>query len=96
MSKNKFGRGIQVAYLPNHAEGNFENPDVEYGFVTSTRSNSDSWELVYCRFWHKGKPGEMRTTNCSEMANASNLMVYHSVDQSVVQEWLDKIDRGEA
>lgn len=35
MILDEFKRGDQVAYIPDHAYGDIEHPDVEFGFVTS-------------------------------------------------------------
>lgn len=41
-----FNRGEQIAYIPLHADGDIEHPDVEFGFVTSQRGDT-----VFCRYW---------------------------------------------
>jgi hypothetical protein len=41
-----FTIGDQIAYLPDHAEGDLNHPDVQVGFVTSVRGDT-----VFCRYW---------------------------------------------
>lgn len=50
--------GTQIIYIPMHAKGDENHPDVEEGFVTTHRPGSDA---VYCRYWSKHYPGELRT-----------------------------------
>lgn len=54
-------RGTQILYVPMHAQGDTNHPDVEPGFVTSQRG-----DVVFCRYWSKHAPGELRTKANSE------------------------------
>lgn len=72
--------GDQVAFIPHHAYGDIYHPDVEFGFVTSVKG-----QLVWCRFWYKGKPGELRTRANSEGVNIRDLRLYDSVSHETLE-----------
>jgi len=83
-----FKRGEQIAYIPLHARQRpQDHPDVEYGFVMSQKD-----ETVWCRFWRKGHPGELRTRANSEAVDAHSLVRTHSVPDDLVQEILKEIE----
>ena len=71
--------GTQIAYIPLHAEGDINHPDVEFGFVVSERGDAH-----FCRYWRKGHLGELRTVANSELTPTNNLVEYKSVSQDVV------------
>jgi len=71
--------GTQIAYIPLHAEGDINHPDVEFGFVVSERGDAH-----FCRYWRKGHLGELRTVANSELTPTDNLVEYKSVSQDVV------------
>ena len=75
-----FKPGTQIAYIPNHAHGDINHEDVEYGFVTGNRS------FVFCRYWTKGRLGVLRTTSCSEATNREDLVECKSVNQAMVDQ----------
>ena len=72
--------GTQIAYVPNHAHGSISHPDVEFGFVTSVNHHGD----VFCRYWHRGDVGRLRTTLNSECTPRRNLVAHDSVPQEEV------------
>ena len=76
-------RGVQIVYVPDHAEGDLKHPDCEEGFVTSIKGR-----VVFCRFWHKQYPDELRTKGCSEGADLSNIFVHVSRPESQVEKAL--------
>ena len=80
--------GTQIAYIPNHAEGEITHPDTEFGFVTSWNEDPAN---VFCRFWAKGWPGTLRTTSCSESTPKANLVEHESVFQERVEEELIRL-----
>jgi len=49
-----FERGDEIAYIPQHAKGKYDHPDVEFGFVTSGPNAQGSY---FCRFWDWNKSG---------------------------------------
>ena len=60
------------------------------GFVTA---QSENLEHHYCRYWRKGKEGvELRTMANSEATPNFALAEYQSVPQSVVDEWLVRLE----
>ena len=77
--------GTQIVYIPSHADS-VQHPDVEFGFVVSDKGNHH-----FCRYWRKGQPGELRTTANSELTPTENIAIYHSVDQEVVEYWLEEL-----
>jgi hypothetical protein len=74
-----FHDGDQIAYLPMHAEVDINHPDVEFGFV-STVNDAAGLASVFCRFWHKGRPGDLRTVHNSELCHKRYLRLHQSVD----------------
>lgn len=72
-------RGTQIAYVPNHANGKLDHPDVEFGFVMSRGD-----DVHFCRYWVRGAPGMLRTLANSEATPDWNLVEHQSVLQSVV------------
>jgi len=84
-----FERGNQIAYIPNHAEGNVRHKDVEYGFVTKVVK-----DRVFCRFWSKYHLGDLRTIAVSEGCLAKDLCHHISVRPMVVQMHLAEIDKA--
>ena len=79
--------GMQVAYIPQHADGDIAHYDVEFGFVTSVRGDT-----VYCRYWRKGKLDQLRTMSCSEGCDAPSLRRYTSTYQVLVDDWVRRFD----
>lgn len=82
-------KGTQIAYIPLHANGNIEHPDVEFGFVTSQKA---ALKAHHCRFWRKGEPGVLRTTSCSELTPDDMLVQHEKVSQDVVDRALNEIE----
>ena len=75
-------KGTQIAYIPHHAEGDIGHKDVEFGFVTSESKGGTSH---FCRYWAKGKPGELRTVANSEMTPNACIVEHESVSQAHVE-----------
>ena len=78
-------RGTQVAYVPARANGSLTHKDVEYGFVTSVRGN-----LAFCRYWDWD--GKLRTIADSLATPIDYLVPLDTVDQLVVDEWLERLE----
>ena len=77
----------QVMYIPTHARGIPNHPDIEYGFVTSTKQAADC-TIVWCRFWYKVEMGVepyLRTKSCSESVSDHYLQLKHMVPSEVVE-----------
>lgn len=83
---NTFKRGDQVAYIPNHAEGDITHRDVELGFVTSIND-----KFVFVRYWSKTSPHELRTKANSEATPSENLVHRHSHPQQTIENILEKL-----
>lgn len=78
--------GVQIAYVPNHADGDIGHSDVQFGFVSSVTKFG-----VFCRYWLKkelliGDVPELRTKANSELTPFDNLLVWDSVDHKIVDE----------
>jgi len=84
--KKLLGRGVQVVYVPRHANGNIDHPDCEQGFITSVRGST-----AFCRFWSKTHEG-LRTESCSESVHISDLVACDTRPQEVVTQWLIRYD----
>jgi len=65
----------QIAYIPTHAAGNVNHPDVEYGFTTSGRTVGGNY---FCRYWSKHVPTILRTRANSELTNEDDLVEFVS------------------
>lgn len=83
-------RGTQIAYIPTHANGDIEHPDVELGFVTSVRD-----DVAFCRYWSKYSPDELRTKANSEATPIDMVVEHVSVHPLVVESALQVIDDWE-
>lgn len=83
MSK-EFKRGDQVAYIPNHANGNIDHPDVEFGFIVSVRPDN----AAFVRYWSKRNPSELRTKANSEATPVANLVHHQAKPQEEIDELL--------
>jgi hypothetical protein len=51
---NQASRGMQIKYLPTHANGDVNHPDCEQGFITSVKVIDVAHTIVFARFWYKG------------------------------------------
>ena len=51
-NENVLERGTQIAYVPTHAHGDLNHPDVKIGFVTVDRGADGA----FCRYWRKDLP----------------------------------------
>ena len=81
--------GTQIAYLPDHANGDLNHPDVEFGFVSTLHRNGKD---VFCRYWKKGEEGEvLRTLSCSELTPKRNIIMHNSTSRLKVEAALDII-----
>ena len=68
----------QIKYTPTHAEGVPDHPDIEYGFVTSVKGDT-----IFCRYWSKHNPDDLRTTANSEGTPIG--MLSHYVSKAPVE-----------
>lgn len=87
MTEMTYKPGTQIAYIPDHAEGDILHDDVEFGFVTSQAGKRS----VFCRYWIKGLPGVLRTVANSEATPIENLVECISVNQYVVEQTIKRI-----
>lgn len=83
-----YKRGDQIAYIPDHANGDLAHPDTEMGFVMKYNKNGGGY---FCRFWFKYSPGRLRTVANSELVYPRNLIPYKSIDDRTVWETINNI-----
>lgn len=84
--------GTQVAYVPNHVEGDLTHPDVQYGFVTAVHTELQTAHVRY--FYNPLKhPGNsrLRTTANSESTRFDNLVVIEHMDPLQVDILLEEL-----
>lgn len=81
VSSALFQRGDQIAYIPAHADGDINHPDVEFGFVTG---GPNAMECFFCRYWSKETPYELRTKANSEMTPSYMMRYFQSVPDKLV------------
>lgn len=79
-------KGTQIAYIPSHANGNINHPDVEFGFVISETANSH-----YCRYWKKGNIYSLRTKANSELTPNECLVKHRTHPQYVVDGFIKEL-----
>ena len=84
-------RGTQIIYVPTHADGDIEHADCETGFVTSVPGPS---RVMFCRFWSKADPAELRTKGASELTPVALLVIKDTVPQEQVDAALREIEAG--
>ena len=87
MPEIKLKQGTQIAYIPDHAEGDIFHDDVEFGFVMSQAGKRS----VFCRYWRDGEPGILRTVANSEATPIENLVEHKSVHQGIVEQTIKQI-----
>ena len=79
--------GDQIVYLPWHSEGDMNHPDAELGFVVTTRTKEGVPPEALCRYWRRGKPGELPTVANGEWTPTFSLALFKSVPDSVIEGW---------
>jgi len=82
----QFKRGDQIIYIPHHAKGNPKHPDIETGFVTSVNE-----QFVFCRYWSKQYPWQLRTVANSEATSPQDLIKSITTFQTIVDDILKGI-----
>lgn len=78
--------GIQVIYVPTHAEDDLDHPDCEEGFVTSVKGG-----YAFVRYFAKDGGARLRTTTCSESTPICALVVVVHRPQEWVEHLLDQL-----
>lgn len=86
VNPNHLKLGTQIAYVPNHVDGDVTHPDVQYGFVSIvTQSGAFYRYWLPKRYWMGSIPS-LRTKANSELTPFDNILVYAFVDQKYVNE----------
>ena len=80
----KLAIGMQIAYIPHHANGDINHRDVEFGFITGYNSHKDP----FCRYYHKDRPGVLRTTANSECTPRAMVVPSRTTTQTFVDDFL--------
>lgn len=78
-------RGVQIAYVPQHAEGRIDHGDVEFGFIE--RAGTEGTWL--CRYWRDGEPGRLPN---AERTDEEDLRRHDSVPADVILRTLEEIN----
>jgi len=82
--------GEQIIYTPWHATS---PKDSEAGFVTSVKHYENGEITVYCRFWLKDAPYELRNKLNSEgvaCISPERLSRHQTHAQSMVNQWMEE------
>jgi hypothetical protein len=80
-------QGMQIIYVPTHTDGDIHHPDCEAGFVAHTTEIEGA---IFCRYWSKYSPGELRTKANSELTPVNLLVVRNTVPQEQVEAAIKK------
>ncbi len=80
-------RGTQIIFVPGHVDGDTEHEDCQIGFVTGLGPDEDS---VFCRYWSKSDPNDLRTKAGSELTYIRDLVVEDTVPATWVTWALEK------
>ena len=80
-------RGTQILYIPTHAAGDSDHPDVESGVVTSVRG-----DVAFCRYWYKERPRELRTKANSEATPLALLVERDTCPRYVIKHLLRALE----
>jgi len=95
ISDDRLCVGLQVVHFPPHvAKRNktfgeaLKDKDAEFGFIAS-------WDehVIFCRFWLKGKPGELRTVANSEARDKFELFAHESVSKTTMIKQINEMRR---
>lgn len=78
--------GMQIAYIPDHANGDINHSDVELGFVSAVGGYT-----VSCRYFYKGSD-ELRTKQNGETTYLRNLVIYKHRRQTIINRLMREID----
>lgn len=88
-------RGTQIIYIPYHAKGSIiygqeeKHPDAEPGFVFGKCPKP---EFVYCRYWNKLYPFELRTKANSEATPIDCLFIKDTKPQYIIDKAIKDIE----
>jgi hypothetical protein len=86
-----FQLGTQIIYIPHHAHGDENHPDVEEGFITILEPQHHH---AWCRFWSKHSPQELRTASTSEVVSLNFIKEKITRPQSTVTKMQIKLGYG--
>lgn len=87
--------GTQIIYVPAHAGGDLDHSDCEIGFVFRN-ARSPIHGFVYCRYWSKHSPGELRTKARSELTPLDLIVIKDTVPQQQVEDTMQELNEPEA
>ena len=79
----------QIAYIPDHADGDINHEDVEFGFIVNTSCMPN---MVFCRYWHNKKDclDGLRTTANSEITPTRLIVHFESVNNKLIEDVIKK------
>lgn len=70
-----FKQGMQVAYIPQHAEKDINHEDVEYGFITKVDTER---RVAWVRYW-RGKDNLILRTDDNSQRTRFDSLVPHAL-----------------
>jgi len=84
--------GTQIIYFPPHVTfGDVTHRDVEFGFVYDNSMHYS--DAMFCRYWSRQFPSELRTKSCGELTPRNRLFVKDTRDQELVWKEIRNIVR---
>ena len=83
-------QGTQIIYVPSHIpKPNIYHIDTEFGFVFGKCADK---QHVFCRYWSKYNPNELRTKANSEATPIDRLVIKDTRKQSLVDQAIKEIE----
>ena len=84
--------GTQIAYVPDHAEGDINHSDVQFGFVTSIAEGTEG--DLFCRYWKSRTSIDLRTKANSERTPIMNIKYIDTRSQDFVDTTVKELYHG--
>ena len=82
--------GTQIIYFPPHVTfGDESHRDTEFGFVYGSMYS----DAIFCRYWSRSFPTELRTKSCGELTPRHRLLIKDTRDQELVWKEIRNIVR---
>jgi len=84
--------GLQIIYMPMHISiYGIDNPEAEPGFIYSKQKIHNA-EFIFCRYWSKSDPHELRTKANSEATPIWRLVIKNTRPQELIQKAIEEIE----
>ncbi len=85
-------KGVQIVYVPSHANGNVNHLDSEEGFIADKAGMRIDY--IHCRFWSKENPEFLRTTANGEATPLDCIVIKNTREQWKIENALKFIENG--